>query len=139
MSARTPPARSLALSAVLAVLALARQGLPAAARAEEPPPAAGPGAGPRVVEIVARRFQFTPAEVTLRRGEPVLLRLRSEDVTHGFFTRALGLDATNSPGAPLELPLTPRAAGRYAVICDHFCGAGHGNMKMTIVVVDGPP
>ena len=25
-------------------------------------------------------------------------------------------------------------AGRYAAICDHYCGSGHGNMKMTIVV-----
>jgi cytochrome c oxidase subunit 2 len=114
---------------LLATLALLASATTPPARAE----------GPRVVEIVARRFQFTPAEVTLRRGEPVVLRLRSEDVTHGFFMRALGLDATIAPGPPVEVPLTPDTAGRYSVICDHFCGAGHGNMKMTIVVVDGTP
>ena len=96
---------------------------------------AGPAADPpRVVEITARRFQFTPAEVTLRKGEPVILRLHSEDVTHGFFTRALGIDTTVGPGQPTEIPLTPLVAGRYTIICDHFCGSGHGNMKMTIVV-----
>ena len=26
------------------------------------------------------------------------------------------------------------AAGTFTTICDHFCGANHGNMNMTIVV-----
>jgi heme/copper-type cytochrome/quinol oxidase subunit 2 len=30
--------------------------------------------------------------------------------------------------------VTPKVAGRYTTICDHFCGAGHGGMKMTIIV-----
>jgi cytochrome c oxidase subunit II len=102
-----------------ALLALA-----APARAQEP----------RVVEISARRFEFAPAEITLRKGERVTLRLRSLDVTHGFFQKALGIDATIEPGKVTEVSLTPPAAGRYLTICDHFCGSGHGNMKMTIVV-----
>jgi cytochrome c oxidase subunit 2 len=89
---------------------------------------------PRVVEISARRFAFTPAEVTLRKGEPTVLRLRSEDVTHGFYMKPLGIDATITPGQVTEVTVTPPAAGRYTVICDHFCGSGHGNMRMTIVV-----
>ena len=88
----------------------------------------------RVVEIVARRFQFTPAEVTLKKDEPVILRLRSEDVTHGFFMKKLGIDATIAPGQPTDVPLTPHEAGRFVTICDHFCGSGHGNMKLVITV-----
>ncbi len=88
----------------------------------------------RVVEITARRFQFTPSEVTLRRGEPVKLRLRSEDVTHGFFVRPLRIDADIPPGRTTEVVITPAQAGRFTAICHHFCGSGHGNMKMTFVV-----
>jgi len=91
-------------------------------------------AEPRVVDIVAKRFQFTPNVVTLKKGEPVLLRLRSEDVVHGFFQRSLGFDTTISPDKTTEIPLTPGEAGRFLVICHHFCGAGHGGMKMTILV-----
>jgi cytochrome c oxidase subunit 2 len=91
-------------------------------------------ASPRVVEIVAHRFEFVPNSVTLKSGEPVILRLRSEDVVHGFFQRALGLDTTIEPGKVTDLPLTPNAPGRFLVICHHFCGAGHGNMKLTVVV-----
>ncbi len=96
--------------------------------------AAPRAAEPRVVEIVARRFQFTPSTVTLRHGEPAVLRLRSEDVTHGFFSRPLGIDATIQPGKVTDVPVTPREPGRYPIICDHFCGAGHGNMKLLLVV-----
>jgi cytochrome c oxidase subunit 2 len=89
---------------------------------------------PAVIAITARRFEFTPAEVTLERGKPVVLRLTSQDVTHGFYSKQLGLDELIEPGKLLEVPLTPGEAGRYTIICDHFCGAGHGGMKMTIVV-----
>jgi cytochrome c oxidase subunit 2 len=97
-------------------------------------PGAGRPAEPRVVEITAKRFEFTPGEVRLRKGEPVLLRLRSADVIHGFFMKALGIDATIEPGKATDVPLTPASAGRFTTICDHFCGANHGSMKMTIVV-----
>ena len=91
-------------------------------------------AQPRVVNITAKRFQFTPNEVTLKYGETVKLELRSEDVVHGFFMKALGIDTEIKPGKTTELVLTPKAPGRYTTICDHFCGSGHGNMKMTIIV-----
>jgi cytochrome c oxidase subunit 2 len=96
-----------------------------------------PGAGaqePRVVTITAKRFQFTPSEVTVKRGETVKLELRSEDVVHGFFMKTLGIDTEIYPGKTTEVVLTPQTAGRFTTICDHFCGSGHGNMKMTIVV-----
>jgi cytochrome c oxidase subunit 2 len=108
-------AAALALAAVLAAPHI---------RAEEP----------RVVEISAKRFAFTPDQITLRKDQPAVLRLVSQDVTHGFFMRELGIDATIAPGPATDVALTPRTPGRYTVICDHFCGAGHGNMKMTIVV-----
>ncbi len=97
-------------------------------------PGAGRAASPRVVEIVAKRFRFTPDQVTLEKDQPVVLRLRSEDVTHGFYMKKLGIDATIEPGKTVDVPLTPHQAGRFVTICDHFCGAGHGNMKMTLVV-----
>jgi cytochrome c oxidase subunit 2 len=91
-------------------------------------------AEPRVIDITAKRFEFSPAEIVLKVGEPVTLRLRSLDVTHGFFQRALGIDLEIEPGKVTDLTITPREAGRFLTICDHFCGSGHGNMKMVFVV-----
>ena len=97
-------------------------------------PLRGPADDAKVVEIVAKRFEFQPNEIHLAKGAPALLRIRSQDVTHGFFNRPLGIDTEIEPGKVTEVQLRPLEAGRFSVICDHFCGAGHGNMKMTIVV-----
>jgi cytochrome c oxidase subunit II len=89
---------------------------------------------PRVVEITAKRFGFVPDQITLRKGERVTLRLHSEDVTHGFLMGKLKIDAEVEAGRTTDVTITPEVAGSYTTICDHFCGAHHGNMKMTIVV-----
>ena len=89
---------------------------------------------PKVVEITAKRFEFSPKEVTLKKGETVVLRLKTEDVTHGFMQRKLKVDTDIEPGKTTDVTVTPDTPGAYTVICDHFCGAGHGNMKMKIVV-----
>lgn len=89
---------------------------------------------PRVVAISAKRFEFSPREVRLKKGEAVTIRITSADVKHGMFQKALGIDAEIEPGKTTELKLTPQAAGSFTAICDHFCGAGHGNMHMEFIV-----
>jgi cytochrome c oxidase subunit 2 len=90
---------------------------------------------PKVIEISAKRFEFSPNNITLKKGEPVILRLTSQDVTHGFFARPLKLDELIEPGKTMDVKVQPDKEGTFTVICHHFCGAGHGNMKMTITVV----
>jgi len=93
-----------------------------------------PAPSPRVVEITAKRFEFNPTEVHLRAGEPVTIRLIGTDRAHGLLIKPLQVDLDASPEKPDQITITPTAAGRYPAICDHYCGAGHGNMKMTFVV-----
>jgi cytochrome c oxidase subunit 2 len=87
-----------------------------------------------VIDITAKRFAFSPDKITLKKGQTVKLRLHSEDVTHGFFLRPLKLDEEIPAGATTEVTVTPQQAGTFTSICDHFCGANHGNMNMTIMV-----
>ncbi len=90
---------------------------------------------PRVILIKAHRFEFVPNQITLKKGEPVVLQITSEDVAHGFFVRPLKIDEDLEPGHTKSIPLTPQVAGKFTTICDHFCGVNHGNMHMTIEVV----
>ena len=110
------------VSAVV-VLALFGLGVPAAA-----------DDAPQAIDIVAKRFEFTPKEVHVKKGLPVVFRLTTQDVAHGFSSRKLKLDADIVPGKTAEVSFTPDTAGTYTVVCDHFCGSGHGGMKMKIVV-----
>ena len=67
-------------------------------------------------------------------GVPVTLQLSSQDVQHGFYIRGLKVDEEIQPGKTTEVTITPDKAGTFPTICDHFCGLGHKDMNMTIVV-----
>jgi len=90
--------------------------------------------GPRVISITAKRFEFLPHELKLKKGETVTLHVTSEDVQHGFFNRKLKIDADVPAGQSADVTITPGEEGRFLVICDHFCGALHGNMHMSVDV-----
>ena len=89
---------------------------------------------PRVIEISAKKFEFAPNVVTLKKGEPVTLRLTSTDRAHGLLVKAFHIDLDVEGGKTTEVTFTPAESGSFPAICDHYCGAGHGNMKMTFVV-----
>ena len=40
--------------------------------------------GARLVRIHTRKFDFVPSEITLAKGEPVLLELIADDIAMGF-------------------------------------------------------
>ncbi|MGH8011457.1 MAG: cupredoxin domain-containing protein [Candidatus Binataceae bacterium] len=91
-------------------------------------------AQPPIVKIAVHRFQFSPNQIILKKGETVRLELTSTDTVHGFFARPLKIDTDIRPERPTMVTVTPTTTGTFKVICDHYCGIGHTFMKMTIVV-----
>ena len=53
-----------------------------------------------MIEITAKKFEFTPSEITLKKGEPVILRLTSADRVHGFMSNPLEIDTDIPPTKP---------------------------------------
>jgi len=91
---------------------------------------------PKVIEITAKKFEFTPSEITLKKGEPVILRMTTADRVHGFMSKPLKFDTDIPVGKTTDVAVTPDTAGDFTVICDHYCGSGHGGMKMKVTVVE---
>lgn len=89
---------------------------------------------PEVIKISASKFQFSPDRIVLKKGVLATLQFTSSDATHGFLMRPLKLDMDIKPGTVTEVTVVPQTAGTFKAICDHYCGYGHGDMKMTIVV-----
>jgi cytochrome c oxidase subunit II len=89
---------------------------------------------PREIEIVARRFSFTPREISLRVNERVVLAIRSVDFLHGFSVPDLGIRADLMPGQVTRVELLPRKAGTLDFVCDNFCGSEHEEMHGHFVV-----
>ena len=79
-------------------------------------------APPREISITAKRFEFTPNQITLKRGEPVTLHVSALDRDHGFYQKELKIDLDLSPDHESVVTITPETAGRFVAICDNFCG-----------------
>ena len=92
--------------------------------------------GERVVRITAKRFTYEPSEVTLVRGQPVILELVSLDRTHGFRQPQLNIRTEIPEGSSTRVRIVPDQAGRFFFACDVFCGSGHEEMEGDIVVTD---
>ena len=91
---------------------------------------------PRRIEVSVKKFSYTPAEVTLKKGEPVVLVLTTEDVSHGLKFKELNLNSKIDKGKPAELAFTPDKVGDFVGHCSVFCGSGHGTMTLTLHVTE---
>jgi len=67
----------------------------------------------REIHITAKKFDFTPDTITLKKGEPVVLVLSSQDRKHGFNLRAFGFAPTVNPGEVARVHFTPNKTGRF--------------------------
>jgi cytochrome c oxidase subunit 2 len=90
----------------------------------------------RVIEVHAKRFEFSPAEITVKKGETVTLSLISDDVPHSLLVEGLGVNAAVSKGHPIQVKLTPDKTGDFPGRCGKFCGVGHGGMRFVVHVTE---
>jgi cytochrome c oxidase subunit 2 len=95
----------------------------------------GQAGSPRRIEITASRFKYDPDKITLKKGEPVILVLRSTDVTHGLKVPEMNVKAEIKKDKVTEIQITPEETGHFVGKCAHFCGKGHGSMTLQIDVV----
>jgi cytochrome c oxidase subunit 2 len=82
----------------------------------------------RAITIVARRFQYTPNIVRVRRGDIITIRLMSEDVHHGFYLDGYELQTSALPGQDGVVRFVADKAGKFAFRCSVTCGAFHPYM-----------
>jgi cytochrome c oxidase subunit 2 len=90
----------------------------------------------KVIKLTAKKFEYLPAEITVKKGEPVVIEVSSEDVKHGFTLPDFGIRADIKPGSVNRISFTPDKAGRFAFACDVFCGGGHEDMSGTLIVAE---
>ncbi len=88
----------------------------------------------RIVKVVAKKFDFTPAEIRLEKGVPVVLELTTPDVVMGFNAPGFGVRSDILPGTVARVRFTPDKVGEFPFHCDIFCGSGHENMAGVITV-----
>jgi cytochrome c oxidase subunit 2 len=98
--------------------------------------AAVPGGAEQVVRMTAKKFEYTPSQITLKKGVPVVLEITALDRDHGFKVPELGVRADLKSGQVTRVRIVPERTGTFEFRCDVFCGSGHEDMSGEIIVVD---
>jgi cytochrome c oxidase subunit 2 len=94
---------------------------------------------PVEIKITAKRFEFDPKTITVRKGQPVKLLITSADVEHGFKIEELGINQQIKPHATTVVEFTADRAGRFRFACSSYCGEGHEDMTGELIVTDEQP
>jgi cytochrome c oxidase subunit 2 len=89
---------------------------------------------PRVIKVRARRFEYNPKVIEIKKGESVILELTTDDVFMGFNVPDLHVRADIVPGKTSELRISPQQQGRIDFVCDIFCGDKHEEMQGYLMV-----
>lgn len=85
--------------------------------------------------VMANEGGWTPGELTAKVGEPINLRLTSDDVMHGFAIGQSNLPSVDVlPGKWTTTTLVFERPGKYTFYCTRWCGPNHWRMRGTIEV-----
>ena len=107
--------------------------------------------GAQVIEITAKKYEYTPLPIRVKLGAKVQLKITSLDKTHGFKINLYpdGSDGKGDPGlifsskedcfkiekeTPIIVEFEARTPGTYSFHCCNRCGIGHGGMKSQLIV-----
>jgi cytochrome c oxidase subunit II len=114
-------------------------------------PARADGGNTQVIQVTAKKYEYSPAPIHVKRGAKIELEITAMDHDHGFSVFPVP-DGANSNG-PAGLLFTSeqecwqlkkgetttieflaQTPGAYSFKCCHVCGLGHRGMKGQLVV-----
>jgi len=107
--------------------------------------------GVQVIEVRAKKYEYSPAPIHVKSGAKVQLKITAADHDHGFsiLTVPDGSDSNGSTGLVFTSPqecwqlkkgetttieFLAQTPGTYSFKCCHTCGLGHRGMKGLLVV-----
>lgn len=106
----------------------------------------------QVIEMSAKKYEFGPSEIHVKKGAHVQIKLRPTDKAHGLKLKAHaeGSDSKGPAGIRFvgessikvekgqdgTLEFFAERPGTYLFECAKFCGFGHGGMKGKLIVTD---
>jgi cytochrome c oxidase subunit II len=105
----------------------------------------------QVIDVTAKKYEYSPEPVHVKRGMKVQLKITATDHDHGFKIAALpdGAAQSGTPGLVFAtaqdcwqlkkgetttIEFLAQTPGTYIFRCCHTCGVGHKGMKGELVV-----
>ena len=110
-----------ALFALISILSLNAQNQPASSGVQE-------------IQVTAKKYEFSPNPIRVKKGQPVKLIVTATDHDHGIQIDAFHIKQKLKKNEPTTIEFTPDKAGSFPFKCSVFCGIHHGSMKGTLIV-----
>jgi cytochrome c oxidase subunit II len=105
----------------------------------------------QTIEVTAKKYEYSPAPIHIKRGVKVQLKITAADHDHGFKIAAFpdGAAQGATPGLVFAsaqdcwqlkkgemttIEFVAQTQGTYTFKCCHTCGIGHRGMKGQIIV-----
>jgi len=88
----------------------------------------------REFDVVAKNWEFVPANILVNAGEKVILKIKSADVAHGFVMPTFGIKEFLAPGKEVVIDFFVDVPGDFGFFSNVPSGKGDANMKGRIVV-----
>lgn len=89
------------------------------------------------VAVVAMAFGYTAApEIKVPVGKEIIFKLTSTDVVHSFTIDNTKVNMMVVPGQITTKSYTFDKPGKYLILCNEYCGAGHHFMFTEIEVYE---
>ena len=106
---------------------------------------------PQVIEVTAKKYEFSPSPIHVKKGTTVQLRITAADHVHGFriVTTKEGGDANGKPGLvvasgegcqriekgqTVTVEFLAQTPGTYPFKCCVHCGWHHRSMRGELIV-----
>ena len=119
--------------------------------ARVPEPSSDASGKIQVIEVTAKKYDFTPSSIRVKQGTKVELKITATDRSHGFKIQEFpeGENKATSPGLVFSSPqdcqkieekqtqrieFVAQTPGTYAFRCCVHCGWHHGSMKGELIV-----
>ncbi|CAM4240514.1 cytochrome c oxidase subunit II [Lederbergia lenta] len=88
------------------------------------------------VVIIGMAFGYNPAQIKVPAGKEIIFTVTSTDVVHSFTIDDTKVNMMAVPGRITHKSYTFNNPGKYLVLCNEYCGAGHHLMQTEIEVYE---
>ena len=88
--------------------------------------------GVKEFTMTVKKFDFSPASITVLEGDKVKLTINNLDVPHGFAIDELGIKQ-DLPVGTSTVEFTATKKGNFRFYCSLFCGQGHREMEGQLI------
>jgi cytochrome c oxidase subunit II len=94
--------------------------------------------GSVIVRVIAQQYSFVPSCIIVPANTPVVFRVTSPDVVHGFLITDTNVNSMVVPGFVAQVRTRFDSAGEHLMPCHEYCSVGHEGMWAHVKVVDRP-